>query len=176
MSDLTFFWKNAALHDATLLLSSDRSLLEQSRIALQDTLDSTEPTSKKRKTGPAAKTPRPKRGKRSPSSQEPGPLSATASAADSCVLTIPVHRIVLSSESAYFRTAIFTLIGDNPAHNVQPAARSFHPIIAVHEDDVEAAQGVLQFLYTKTLDSVSKTAPQLMRLLLVSGIGCLGIW
>lgn len=169
MSDLTFFWNNSDFHDATLLLGSDRELLEQSREALQDSFNSTKPTPKKRKTIPAAKAAKSTQSKGSSCSDHPTESSSgAASTPASCILTIPVHRIVLSLESAYFKTAISTLIGDSTAANGRPFAHASHPIIVVHEEDVGAAQGVLQFLYTKSVDSVFSTAPQLMHLLMVS--------
>lgn len=81
---------------------------------------------------------------------------------------IPVHRIILSTGSAYFKTAICTLIGDRAAVHGQRGKQPFHPIIVVYNEDVEAARGVLQFLYTKTVDSKFTTTPQLMHVLLVN--------
>lgn len=179
MSDVTFFWRNARFHDATLLLSSDPLLLEQERLALSDKLDGSKQPAKKRKHTTASK---PSTGAAAVSkitciqggSESDAPAASSANSASqtatsgSQVLQIPVHRIVLSTGSDYFNIAISTLIGDSAASDGGDADRLSHPIIVMHEQDVESAQGVLQFLYTKTVDSQFSTAPQLMHLLLVS--------
>lgn len=166
MGDAGCFWMSSEFHDATILLSSDLLLLEQTRSALQETLTA---NPKKRK-APASKA---KSTRASKSSGPPAPPPPPAAVATGEVLTLPVHRIVLSLGSAYFKTAISTLIGDSAAAGGRDSTRPVHPIIVVHEEDVEAAQGVLQFLYTKTLEDKFSTARDFMQLLVVSGL-CLG--
>lgn len=168
MGDVSCFWMNAEFSDAKLLLSSDAVLLELSRKALHDTLNTAAATTKKRKP-PAAKTPAKSPGAkpRASSTSETDAAAQPASAAipeATRVLTIPVHRIVLSTGSDYFKTAISTLIGDSAGLDL---ARPFHPIIVAHEQDVEAAQRVLQFLYTKVLEA-GIDCRQLMHMLMVS--------
>lgn len=170
--DLHGHWMNPEFHDATLILSSDRLLLEQSRLAAHARLNGSSNSSKKRRTDSvvevaASANDNSRRSMRNPSHAH-APTPATA-----LVLTIPVHRIILSTGSEYFRTAIATVLGDS-THSAdrQGAAcgctQSCHPVIAVLEEDVAAAQGVLKFLYSKKLDSTSKSAPKLMRMLMVS--------
>lgn len=168
MGDAGCFWMNSEFHDATLLLSSDRVLLEQHRVALQEIMNSNSSNPKKRKASPASNSKRSTRASSSASSSATAAAASPPAAETGRVLTLPVHRIVLSLGSAYFKTAISTLIGDSSAANRQDAGCPCHPIIVVHEQDLEAAQGVLQFLYTKTLDSTFSSAVELMNLLLVS--------
>lgn len=166
MGDASSFWRSSELHDATLLLSSDRVLLEQSRSALEKSLSISAENPKKRKASTAVKNPASSSKRGSSSSSSDPPRAAPATQETEGVLKIPVHRIVLSMGSDYFKTAIATLIGNSTA--AADGAPQCHPIIVVHESDVDAAQGVLQFLYTKTVDSSFTTALQLTRLLLVS--------
>lgn len=171
MGDVSCFWRNSEFHDATLLLGSDSLLLEHSRKALQETFDTASANTKKRKASPAArKSAKSTQDSRSTSSDSPATSSAAAAdpAATGEVLTIPVHRIVLSTGSEYFKAAISTLVGDRAEVAGQDVTRPFHPIIVAHEEDVEAAHGVLQFIYTKALDVSGSSAPQLMQLLMVS--------
>lgn len=170
MADASSFWRNSELHDATMLLSSDRLLLDHTHAALQDTLNHSSANPKKRKAASLASEPSCTQGSCNQSSGAPDTDLAAASVAPGQVLSLPVHRIVLSLGSAYFKTAVSTLIGDSAAADGQDLARPAHPIIVVHEEDVEAAQAVLQFLYTKTLDSSFSTAQELMRMLVVGDL------
>lgn len=197
MDDVSSFWRNSQFHDATLLLGSDRSLLEQRRVTLQAALNLStykcEICKKDQKEHIPATDPDPckvhsadripvpcfqltKRGTVSPKTllNVAGNSDAVAYAATnpSQVLTIPVHRIVLSTGSLYFKTAITTLIGDRASPSDDCLQHPLHPIIVIFEEDVEAAQEVLHCLYTKTVDSSYSTGPQLMQILLVSGMGC----
>lgn len=191
MSNVSCFWRDPEFQDATLLLSSDPLLLEQTRAALHEALNGATDqcgcvwacmhNPKKRKINPTVDTstavnPSQLALQASTSTSNAPPLlkpSATP-AASSNILTIPVHRIILSSESAYFKTAISTLIGNraSDAANANCLLSPFHPILLVHEKNICAAEGVLQFLYTKTVDSKFSTASQLMHLLLVCGRNC----
>lgn len=179
MADVSDFWRSTDFQDATLLLSSDRLQLERSRAALQETwnvslseCDGCRHSPKRRKTAadPALSPSQP---------SEDGDAHVNcfeaitgtepcAASAQNQVLTIPVHRIILTSGSDYFKTAISTLIGDSACSTRTSLSRPIHPIIVVHEEDVDAAQGVLHYLYTQTVESVHSTAPRLMQLLLVS--------
>lgn len=96
-------------------------------------------------------------------------VSVDARADHGQVLKIPVHQIVLSAASFYFKTLISTSIGQDAADGTRPAY-PLHPIIVVCEKDVEAAQGVLQCLYTGKVESTYQTASQLMQQLLVSNM------
>lgn len=177
MTDLTLFWKNPAFRDATVLLSSNREVLEQKRSALQDSSrgastseaaqTATGLKKRKLKAGRVDFTPTPPTCCTNSTSASPAAASSAEPAAGE-VLTIPVHRLVLTSGSEYFRTAISTLIGDSETGQGEASPRGRHPIIVLHEEDVEAAQGVLEFLYTRSLASVHTTASQFMHLALVS--------
>lgn len=171
MSEGGRYWNNREFSDSTLLLGSNQLQLEQCRVTLQEALAVTVLNGKakaKRRPGPAATQPR-KRVKgcdsQCDSSDAPAdPITAAASSESGQVIEIPVHRIALCTGSEYFRTAFATLCGDS--HN---AAYPTHPVIVVHEEDTEAAQGVLQYLYTKSVDEAKfGTALELMRMLLVS--------
>lgn len=156
MRDVSGFWKNLDLHDATILISADRHLLEQNCQALQTTRDLAMSECYMCK-------------------QDSGSREATAGTgrinpADAMlgqVLTIPVHQIILSTHSVYFKTAISKFMRAR-ADVGKSLARPLHPIIAVCEEDVEAAEGVLRCIYTQKVDSVYHTAPQLMQMMLVS--------
>lgn len=206
MIDVSKLWSSERFHDATLLLSSDRSSLEQHRAALQETLDiscperdTSEHNPKRRKLSanleyehsqtlahPAAEI-----GASLLTILHPISGASTRSNRDVCtctdtgmvvsdpeqslVLKIPVHRFVLSSGSDYFDTAISTLIGESTgalggAFGSSPPHLA-HPIILVHEENVEAAAAVLCYLYTEKINSVHRTAPQLLKMLLVSESG-----
>lgn len=214
MGDYSHFWRNSECQDATVLLGSDLSRLEQCRAALQAALDPS--TYKcdvcKRDIGKSITAealdhchPRRLDGDHQRASSAAGCLhsmsrttrgkisyrelleiaeraaASMAVVAATCqVLTIPVHRIILSTQSGFFETAISTLVGDRAAAvNGPSSTHPLHLIIAVlvHEDDVVAAQGVLQCLYTETVESIHLTAPRLMQMLLVSSISrsCEGI-
>lgn len=188
MADVGVFYRNPEFHDAILLLGSESVHLERSRIAMQAAINSGKRTPLKCNTDsgrPAAvwtyfiaafisfvtyfmkglniaipATCGFFRSARAASSAEP--------AADCLNYQIPVHRVILSAGSAYFKTAISTLIGHRAALNVQGTVLPFYPIIVVHEQNVEAALGVLMFLYTNALDSRLSTVSELMQLLLVS--------
>lgn len=169
MSDGGRYWKNREFSDSTLLLGSNQLQLEQCRVTLQEALTGTVLNGKaKPKRSPAAKTTKPRKRARGcqsqcDSSDAPADLvTATASSESDQVTEIPVHRITLCTGSEYFRTAFRTLCGDS--HN---AAHPTHPVIVVHEKDTEAAQGVLQYLYSKSVDTAFGTALELMRVLLV---------
>lgn len=189
MADVSNFWRNTDFQDATLLLGSDRLLLEHSRADLQETLDglsecdTCKHNPKRRNTAvgpdldPDTSPPLPALDSASSSLQpmaepitEVSTSKAVAASAtvQNQVLTVPVHRIVLTAGSDYFKTAISTLIGDRASAADGSLSRPFHPIIVVHEENVESAQGVLQYLYTKTVGNGHSTATQLMQLLLVS--------
>lgn len=177
MCESGHYWKNPEYADATLLLGGNQAQLEQRRVSLYELLNSnTNNGEAKRKPGQAAKTAKSSKRAKGCSSSDGGssagataePCTATASpvAASDQILEIHVHRITLCAGSDYFRTAFATLLGGN-----LNAARPIHPISLVHEEDTEAAQGALQYLYTRTVDSSFCTARQLMQLLVVSSCG-----
>lgn len=152
MIDVSSYWKNSQFQDATLLLSSDRLLLEEHRSMLQAA----------RKSSPYSRDP-------SESLLSWSANHKAAAVGRGQVVMIPVHRIVLSNASEFFKTAISTLIGDSVNSFGEHLESSPNPIIVLLEEDTEAAQEVLHFLYTETLGLVSRTPPQLMQMLLVSG-------
>lgn len=93
------------------------------------------------------------------SSSRKADRSCTA-ASDCLIEHVPVHQLVLSAGSDYLRAAI-ALIKQDPV-------RLGQPVIVLHEEDVNAAHGVLQFLYTQVLNSRFTTAPELLSVMLVS--------
>lgn len=197
MADIGVFYMSPRFQDATLLLGSDSVLLEQSRAALQATADGVGQTQSPLKSAAASSASKPakhcsslpqlcryviiffirwyaklfsKIATRVKTFDQGGP-STTAAASDKAIAStaihvqqIPVHRIILTTGSEYFRTAISTLVGHFPDVNGHEPMR---PIIVLLEEDMEAAHGVLQFLYTQKLDRKFSTVPQLMRLLMV---------
>lgn len=163
MSESAYFWKNPEYHDFTLLLGSNMQMLEQELASLREHLNARAGRKTKRKADPADQTAQlSKRTKSTSSSEAPAVPSTTASGQ---VLKIPVHRITLCTGSQYFKTAFATLLGDRNS-----TAHPVHPIMVIHEENTEAAEGVLQYLYTKAIDPSFCTARQLMNLLLVSTV------
>lgn len=168
MAEAGAFYKNLEFHDMTLLLGSDSVLLEQCHVALQATFHSAHQTSTlwARATARLARWQYCKNVmscfQRISGSASFEQAYFAGPAAPYLVEQIPAHRVILSSGSDYFKTALSTLVG-------QEEERLCHPIIVLHEEDVKAAEGVLQFLYTKVLDSKYNTVPQLMTVMLVSG-------
>lgn len=210
MIDISGFHGSTEFHDATLLLSSSPSSLEQKRLEMQteqdrhmSDRDTCKKDSRKGKTAtdpgdqlqphpavtialsglassssqPIAKAPNwfqklhgsaifsNKRlaiteGSAETSTVEPAPDHGT-------VLVLPVHQLVLSTQSLYFKNAISNFISDRAAVG-RNQAYPVHPIITVHEEDVVAAQSVLQCLYTGKVESIHNSASQLMQRILVS--------
>lgn len=178
------FYENLEFHDATLLLGSDTVQLERRLVALQSakhphwegTKHADKPAGWRCLKTVLKCLQRIPRGcnldatahlHAAPSAEGSAKLEATnsATAAACLVEQVPVHRVILAAESFYFKTAISTLVGQSA---VSQRDGPLYPIIVVHEHDVPTAKGVLEFLYTKTLDSKFSTVPKLMRLLLVS--------
>lgn len=189
MIEVGSYYGNPEFHDATLLLSSNRLHLEQQRVEAQAQLQR---RFRVMFFGEQGSTADPGPNQPHPSvaiavSSQPststvdGTISSrelvtTAAVSSSVslegradhgqVLKIPVHQIVLCAASFYYKTLLATSIGQNAADGTSPAY-PLHPIIAVCEEDVEAAQGVLQCLYTGKVEGIY-TASQLMPQLLVS--------